>query len=339
MGWFQASPDPDVATAETVGFLAGLVRRAASDPQIGATAARAASFPAPDAVGSDPRSNAAQARAVFWWAKHFIERVPHSQFKNLVQAFPEKRQLLVDPCALVVMSRPRGDCSVFTALIAALLGSLGIRYELVTVAVDRSDPMNFTHVYPRAVLEDGTRLALDANAGPYPGWQVPDGDVLRSQVWAADGTAVPNQAARASSLGQYVGHGLGDDSDLPDIVVYTQNYVPSDSQLAQDAINVALVNSSNPTVVSYDSSTLTAPAQGSANWAAFATQLAKSGMTLAEINAIQPGTVVSANGQILRQTSGIAIPGSSGVSLAGSTSTLLLFGVGALVLVLVMGKK
>jgi hypothetical protein len=64
-------------------------------------------------------------------------------------------------------------------------------------------------------------------------------------------------------------------------------------------------------------------------------------MTLAQINAIQPGTVVGANGSILRQTSGIAVPGSSGVtaSLGGSTATLLLFGVGALVLVMVMGGK
>jgi hypothetical protein len=69
----------------------------------------------------------------------------------------------------------------------------------------------------------------------------------------------------------------------------------------------------------------TAPAQSSsAAWAAFATAMGKAGMTLAEINAIQPGTVVGANGTILRQASGIAVPGTTLATTLGSNSTLII---------------
>ena len=87
----------------------------------------------------------------------------------------------------------------------------------------------------------------------------------------------------------------------------------------------------------------TAPAQNSAQWASFATQLMKSGMTLAEINAIQPGTVVSANGAILRQSTGYAVPvGSAASTLATSLSTMsssTLLIIGALVIGAILMSK
>ena len=86
------------------------------------------------------------------------------------------------------------------------------------------------------------------------------------------------------------------------------------------------------------------PANNSAQWASFATQLMKSGMTLAEINAIQPGTVVSANGAILRQNPGYAVGSTStGINLGTgtlSTSTLMIGGLLIFgVLLMTMGKK
>ena len=67
--------------------------------------------------------------------------------------------------------------------------------------------------------------------------------------------------------------------------------------------------------------------QNSAQWAAFASSLAKMGFTLAQINAIQPGTVVSANGAILRQNPGYAVgtPTMAG-NLGISTTTLMVGG-------------
>lgn len=79
--------------------------------------------------------------------------------------------------------------------------------------------------------------------------------------------------------------------------------------------------------------TTVAPSQNSAQWAAFASSLAKGGLTLAEINSIQPGTVVSANGAILRQNPGYSVPVanigtqfSSLFSTAGVSSNILLTG-------------
>jgi hypothetical protein len=60
-------------------------------------------------------------------------------------------------------------------------------------------------------------------------------------------------------------------------------------------------------------------------------------MTLAEINAIQPGTVVSANGSILRQATGLPVPVGTGITAAlGSSSTMLLLGGVALVVVVML---
>jgi len=92
------------------------------------------------------------------------------------------------------------------------------------------------------------------------------------------------------------------------------------------------------TGTAYSGPTYTAPSQSNAAaWAAFAAAAAKAGFTLAEINAIQPGTVVGANGQILRQNPGYAVPAggtlSSSLSLMGGSSTALYLGVGLVALV------
>jgi hypothetical protein len=56
-------------------------------------------------------------------------------------------------------------------------------------------------------------------------------------------------------------------------------------------------------------------------------------MTLAQINAIQPGTVVSASGAILRQNPGYSVPASGTASLnLGSSNTILYLGLAAVVL-------
>jgi hypothetical protein len=275
--------------------------------------------------GSVPGTASDLARAVWWFAKYAVRVLPHEQFKALVAAFPEKRQLLLAPEYLLSMGRPEGDCSAFTMLVCALLKCLGVRYEVVTVAVDPREPEAFTHTYARAVLEDGQRLALDASHGTYPGWEVPASDVSRKQIWGTDGTPIPDSAAVPSRLHEYRRRGLGDAaSDLTD-----PTFIAATDPIDWSTFGVQ------------PGSSVTAPAQSSANWAGFATALAKSGMTLAEINAIQPGTVVGANGQILRQATGLSVPvGGVTAALGNSSTTLLLLGGAALFLVfMVMNKR
>jgi hypothetical protein len=70
--------------------------------------------------------------------------------------------------------------------------------------------------------------------------------------------------------------------------------------------------------------------------------MAKAGYTLAQIKAIQPGTVVGANGAILRQSTGYAVPGSTGVSLPGfgfSTPMLMIGGLAVLAVMFMSGRK
>ncbi len=88
---------------------------------------------------------------------------------------------------------------------------------------------------------------------------------------------------------------------------------------------------------------VTVPAQNSQQWGILAAQLLKSGMTLAQIQAIQPGTVVSANGAILRQSPGFAVPTPNtstqfGLQASPNTTTLLIAGL-AVVAVMFMGGR
>jgi hypothetical protein len=94
-----------------------------------------------------------------------------------------------------------------------------------------------------------------------------------------------------------------------------------------------------PAGTSYSGSVYSAPSQSSAQWAAFATQMAKGGLTLAEIDSIQPGTVVGANGTILRQSTGYAVPGTTLSTALGSNSTLIIALVVGAGLLLFMGKR
>jgi hypothetical protein len=220
-GWFQPSSNPDTATAQTVSFMCGLVAGAAKSPAVQAIAQDAVERFGP--LGSyDPAANESVetgapwsagylARAVFWYARFIIGRLHHDEFKAMVSAFPEKKQLLIAPDALLLSDAPHGDCSAFTMAICALLRCLGVGYEMIAVAASPADPSLYTHVYPRAILESGARLPLDAHAGDAPGWEVPKQDVFRKQVYDASGAPVSDkQQSSFKGLHYYSGRGLGD---------------------------------------------------------------------------------------------------------------------------------
>jgi hypothetical protein len=369
MDVYQASiQDPDLATAETIKTMCGHVHRAAGDPLV-----QRAAHQAEQSWGVERPSSLVAAglglvtvvpgASAFWWVKHLVKQVPHDQFKRRVAAFPQKRQLLISPEVVVRAQRPAGDCTTFSMLIAAMLEALGMRWELVTVAVDPEDPTNYSHVFVRAVLDDGARLTLDGSHGKHPGWEVPRAHRFRRQVWDSDGEPITDQAPPISTLGAYMPRprwGLGDDSvdvgdesggtysdsgSMPGTLVMgptqdTTGTTDLSSLFASEGLSTASVPSL--TTGGASQTGYVAPSQSSTNWAAFATALAKSGMTLAEINAIQPGTVVSANGAILRQATGLPVPVGTGITaaLGSSSSTLLLLGGAALlVMFMVMGNR
>ena len=378
----QLSDDPDIATEQTVREMCRQIHEAAKDQLVQQSAVNAVrnfrGGPFWIGAGIDPFSNAqCMAESCWWWCKHFLRFKHHgSMFEAWSSDLGDPRtklQLLIAPDVLVRMSRMEGDCAIYTMMLCAMLESLGVPFLIVTLAVDEMQPTIFSHVFVRAAGE-----SLDASHGPYPGWQAPPEDIHREWVFDMAGRRVGESprfqglhAYRArAGVGRYqFRRGFGDvctpgDPDYdaaacegtvvpvlsagcpgspgcpgyvaPSTPAISPVYVCSDGSTVGDPSQCA--TGSAGAAAGY-----TAPSQNSAQWAAFSTQMLKSGMTLAEINAIQPGTVVSANGAILRQSTGYSVSGAAtslSTALGTSSSLLMLGGLAlAAILIMSMGKR
>jgi hypothetical protein len=356
----EASADPDTATAQTIRIMCGHVKRASADPLLQQTAAQAVSqF---GGLAGDTQDAGLQvACAAWWWHKLFVKFLLHDLF--IWNKLGERGHLqgLISPEILVRMKQPEGDCAIFSMGIAAMLTAYGIPYEFVTVKVNRREPTEYGHVYLYVVLSDGRRIPLDASHGGYPGWQVPTRDILYSQnetgtpalqVWDADGNPVEDQGSRFEGLHMYgLRSGLGTEYDADGLPIDDLSGTTYGSQSGGTSPLDPFYTDGGVTVPQggsvyvdlsgsvYSGSAYSAPSQSSAAWANFAAQMGKAGMTLAQINAIQPGTVVGANGQILRQSTGYAVPGSTSTSALGSNSTLIYGLLAVAVLFVFMGRR
>ena len=359
----ELSDDPDIATQQTVEAMCQYIHAAAGDPLVQAIARRAVQQFA-GAVVRFGNLEAIAPEACFWWCKHYLRFKHHGdQFEAWSSDLGDPRtklQLLIAPDVLVRMKRMEGDCAIYTMMLCAMLEALGVQWQIATLAVDRRQPGVFSHVCARAVLPDGAEW-LDASHGAYPGWRVPDRDIQR--VWIFDQSG---NRTEGNSMGRFTGlhgyrarayRGMGtmvqdetgawyDDGTpaMPDVNPpsdFGPLCPPGMIQTSPTSCASASGSSSLPPFLDssgspYSGPVYTAPSQNSAQWATFAAQLAKSGLTLAEINSIQPGTVVSANGAILRQNPGYAVPVGSSLSLTGGSSSSILyiaaFGIAALLL-------
>lgn len=164
-------------TMATLGRMALLIRLGAEHPAV--RAAALAAVPA----GADRREKAA---AIHQWVR---ARVRFVQDETLVAAaaalsgldLAPDAELLIAPWELLRMSPAQGDCDDFTMLTGAMLRALGVPIELVIVAANPNRRTEYSHVYLYAVLEDGGRLAVDASHGPAVGWEAPR--VYRRESW------------------------------------------------------------------------------------------------------------------------------------------------------------
>ena len=383
----QLSDDPDTATEQTVQEMCRQIHQAAQDPLVQQSAVNAVrnfrGGPVWIGAGIDPFSNAqCMAESCWWWCKHFLRFKHHgSMFEAWSADLGDPRtklQLLIAPDVLVRMGRMEGDCAIYTMMLCALLESLGLPFQIVTLAVDQMQPTIFSHVFVRAAGE-----SLDASHGPYPGWQAPAEDIHREWVFDMTGRKA-SDSPRFNGLHAYRSRGLrggvwsglnvgfgkirrpgmgamicddtGDcwDDGTGGASAPTTAPTLSYAQLlaagnqACTCVNGTCAESGDscsgaPAVTSVNGTPgYTAPNQNSAQWASFATQLMKSGMTLAEINAIQPGTVVSANGAILRQSTGLPVPvgntSSFTTALGTMSSSTLMIGAVLIGAVLLMSK-
>ncbi len=350
----QLTGDPDTDTALTVQEMCRQIHAAASDRLVNAIAVHAVRTirGGPVWLGSGvmPFENQrVMAESCWWWCKHYMRFKHHgSMFEVWSKDLGDPRtklQLLISPDVLVRMSRLEGDCAIYTMMLGAMLASLGLSWEICTAAVDARQPDIFGHVWLRAVYADGAREALDASHGKFPGWQVPPYDIHRLRIWGENGRQAADAdwttRAMLSGLARFDGlhayrprrRGLGaqvcdesgcyDDGTGAAVAIAT----PPASNVLTGPVGSAPVYSSMPgTYVDAQGNTwanpvaTVVPAQNTAAYANLAAQLVKGGFTLADLNAMQPGTVINPNGQIIRQTAGYAV--TTGGPVVGSTSLL-----------------
>jgi len=174
-GFLQADlQDSDKATAQTVKYMAELVKHSLGDPVVGRAWQDA--WHRLHAIAFDD-----EPQVAWWYAKYLLKFVHHQELLRDWLFKLDELQLLISPEALLKLQSPKGDCAIYTTLIQALLSYRGIPWETVTVAVSPMAPDLYTHVYPQAILADGSRLPLDASHGKYPGWEAPPERVFKKK--------------------------------------------------------------------------------------------------------------------------------------------------------------
>lgn len=214
------SADPDIATAQVIRRMSKMARSSAAEPLF-RRYAQAAIDQHKGGLGwatagvnpftFSPATRAcAIAESAWWWAKTNLEFEHHGFLILRRIGERDQWQLLISPDVLIRQRPMKGDCAIYSTLIAAMLEAWGVPWEFVTVAADRAQPSVYSHVWVRAIMPDGVRQSLDASHGDYPGWQVPAYDIFRLQAWDSSGRPVEDRGARFQGLHNYaVRRGVG----------------------------------------------------------------------------------------------------------------------------------
>lgn len=181
-----STPSPQV-TQQTVQKMLEHIRSATSDPLVLQCAKNAAACSSKLPGDS---SSIKLVSALWWWIKHHVKFLHHDQqiCELLNECKGGEYQLLVSPSVLLRMSRPAGDCAVFTMLGCAFLECMGCDWRIVTIACDRETPDRYSHVCAEVFLPDKKIwCTFDASHGVAPGWEVPEYDQTRRTSWDKSG--------------------------------------------------------------------------------------------------------------------------------------------------------
>ena len=335
--------DPDAGTAKTVRRMAQVTSESIGTPRLHNFSRKCAAGwrggPAYHGRAINWEDQRQLACSVWYGVNSSMKFVEHSEMIKALLNEADQLQLIISPDVLLRAKRPSGDCAIYTTLVCAALGTLGIHYEFVTLACDPRDPDLFTHVYCRAVFRDGSRLALDASHGKHPGWEVPREHQIRKQVWDESGNPIPDkQPYQVAHLGQYSRvrrvmprriMGMGQTTDSIDVT--QQGYPVSVDTSGNPPYSGAPYQF--PDISGVVVPTGTAPA--GFNWNQQIANLLNQGVKLAgQVVAPQTTLVRGPGGQLFYQapaSSGAALPTAGILSPAGGTGGLLLIG-GAVVI-------
>lgn len=189
----------DAGTEQTVALIRAAVEDAWRDPLVRSTAGRIARSAG---SGTAPGAIAEQARAIYEWVLAHIEFVRDPVAHETISS------------AKYTLTNGFGDCDDINAvLLPALLGAIGVRTRLVTVALDPRDPDVFTHVYCEAEL-DGRWIPLDA-ARPNASWGRGCDRYLRKRVWEISTEEFQDVAGLSGPSGPLAGlSGIDDWADV-----------------------------------------------------------------------------------------------------------------------------
>jgi hypothetical protein len=132
-----------------------------------------------------------------------------------------------------------GDCDDYCALLAALLGTVGIRTRLVTIAADRTSPNDFSHIYPEAEAAPGRWVPLDA-ARPGAQFGVAPPFYFRKRIWSLEDDSFQDvtgasRGPAARNLSSLNGYAMLGQSPAEDI-----------SAVGQSVANVIAASKGNP---------------------------------------------------------------------------------------------
>ena len=346
-GWTPYAPeriqsslsDTNKSTQQTVERMCGHIKDAQKDSLIQRIAQRT------NGAWANGEQNQI-AWDVFWFCKHKVRFIPDERAMLALYGTDDDVDFLVSPPVLMRMNRPAGDCDDFTMLACALLALNNVAWEIVTIKADPTEPGRWSHVYLRAVLENGRRLVLDPTNGTYPGWEVPSCDVFRKQVWDMNGRPIADSAPMVARMRGYVRGMRG----LRGVGRYVRTAGLSGRRGMGQSGEVDVEGSGLPggTVVSEDptgtianitlpsGSIVSANPPSSINWGTIFNNVISGGFKLGQEALLPAGSSLTAQGAI------ISPYGSAGSLLTGTGSlnlgTILLWGGIAFIGVMALGS-
>lgn len=245
---------------------------------------------------------------------------------------PDSKELLITPPVLLSMGSPKGDCDDFSMLICSMLMAKGISCDFVTIAANRNQPTEFSHVYNMVRTRDGRNIPVDSSHGKAVGWEKLG--VTRKQIWPVFNWPIGKGGLgsmthrKAQPLGPQFAHALvGILGNLGDYYDDEGNLVSTG--IAPDQVPAGGIDL-NSLYVPSNQLPSSAPSTSSFNWGSLLPGIFGSVEKIALQTSQQPGTQQqTCNAQGVCSTASTVLPANYSGSLSmpnllgGSSSSLL----------------